>query len=216
VLSNANLKGTVLNLIGEENLPPEFAERAQALRLSSSSCQVYMGIRDGESIPDVGDLLFTSTAPEFDSDLLMSRDVTSRTYSIYYPKLRPGVDRYTVVASMNARYEDWVNLPMEEYEAAKEDLIEGSLKGLEKYIPDIRDKVDYVEAATPKTFERYTGHLHGASFGCKFEGLQVSSELPEVVQGVFHTGSAAIIMSGWLGAANYGIFVANRVEQYLE
>ncbi len=216
VLSNANLKGTVFDLIGKENLPSDFVALAEGTRLSNSSCQVYMGIREGETIPDVGDLLFTSTASEFDAELLLSKDITSRTYSIYYPKTRPGHDRYTVVASMNARYEDWADLPKDAYRAAKKRMIEESVGGLEKYLPGVTEKIDYLEAATPKTFERYTGHWAGASFGTKFEGLQVSSDLPKVLPGAFHTGSAAIIMSGWLGAANYGVIVANHVEAYLD
>ena len=28
-------------------------------------------------------------------------------------------------------------------------------------------------------------------------------------------GSAGIIMSGWLGAVNYGVIVSNEVDQYL-
>jgi all-trans-retinol 13,14-reductase len=216
VLSNANLKATVLDLIGRENLPSDFAALADRMRLSTSSAQVYMGVREGDRIPDIGDLLFTSTAPEFDTDLLLSRDVTSRTFSVYYPKTRPGLDRYTIVASMNARYEDWSGLDEEEYAASKKDLAETTLDALEKYLPDARDRIDYVEVATPKTFERYTGHLRGASFGTKFEGLKVSRDLPKVLPGAFHTGSAAIIMSGWLGAANYGVIVANHLDEYLD
>ncbi len=216
VLSNANLKATVLDLIGRENLPSDFAALAEKMRLSTSSAQVYMGIRKGESIPDIGDLLFTSTASEFDTDLLLSRDVTSRTFSVYYPKIRPDADRYTIVASMNARYEDWSDLDGDGYAASKKDLAGTTLDALEKYLPGARDLIDYVEVATPKTFERYTGHIRGASFGSKFEGLKVSSDLPKVIPGAFHTGSAAIIMSGWLGAANYGVIVANHVDEYLD
>jgi all-trans-retinol 13,14-reductase len=86
---------------------------------------------------------------------------------------------------------------------------------LEKYIPKIRDKIDYLEAATPKTFEKYTFHLHGASFGTKFEGLKISMGLPKEIPGLFHTGSVGIIMSGWLGAANYGVIVANDADKFL-
>ena len=122
IISNANLKVTTEKLIGAENLPPDFATLANDVKLSTSSTQVYMGIRKGESIPDIGDLLFTSTAEEFNSDLLCSRDVTSRTFSIYYPKTRPGSDQYTIVASMNAHYEDWIDLSDDEYAASKKDL----------------------------------------------------------------------------------------------
>ena len=33
--------------------------------------------------------------------------------------------------------------------------------------------------------------------------------------GLFHAGSVGIIMSGWLGAMNYGVIVANEVDKYL-
>jgi len=216
VLSNGNLKRTALEWVGPENLPADFAADAGKMRLSTGSCQVYMGIREGEKIDDVGDLLFTSTHPVYDPAALVDKHVTSRTYSLYYPKTRPGLDRYTVVASMNAKYEDWADLSPEDYAKGKTYLCEDAVAHLEKYLPGVRGKIDYLEAATPKTFERYTGHAKGASFGTKFEGLKISENLPKVAPGVYHTGSAAIIMSGWLGAANYGVIVANQVEDYLE
>ena len=86
---------------------------------------------------------------------------------------------------------------------------------LEKYIPDIRQKIDHIEASTPRTFQHYTRHLHGASFGTKFEGLKVSKTLPEQIAGLYHAGSVGIIMSGWLGAVNYGVIVANDVDKHL-
>ena len=79
----------------------------------------------------------------------------------------------------------------------------------------MRPKVEHVEAATPLTFERYTLHLAGASFGTKFEGLAVSRALPEHIAGLYHAGSVGIIMSGWLGAVNYGVIVANDVDAFL-
>ena len=120
-----------------------------------------------------------------------------------------------VVSSTNARYEDWADLSDEEYEASKQDLIETTLESLDRYVPDVRKKIDHVEAATPLTFRHYTRHAQGASFGTKFEGLAVSRGLPAQVQGLFHAGSVGIIMSGWLGAINYGVIVANEVDALL-
>ena len=215
VVSNANLKTTIEELVGPRHFPAEFFEEAGAVRLNNSSCQVYLGIRRGETLPYIGDLLFTSLDPEFDSGRLCAKDVTSRTFSMYYPEIRPGSDRYAVVSSTNANWADWANLSAEEYARDKRHLIETTLEALEKYIPDIRSKVDHVEAATPRTFHRYTLHAHGATFGTKFEGLKVSMELPKVMKGLFHTGSVGIIMSGWLGAINYGVIVAHEVESFI-
>ncbi len=215
VLSNANLLHTINKMVGRDAFSAEFLQEVDAVRINNSSAQVYIGIKPGEKIDYMGDLLFTSVAPHFDSTAMLSKKITSRTFSLYYPDTRPGSNDYTIVSSTNANYEDWANLSEEEYLQAKEELIEDTLDALERFIPDIRKKTDYLEAGTPCTFEHYTHHLKGASFGTKFEGLKVSRELPEHLSGLFHTGSVGIIMSGWLGAANYGIIVANNVDRYL-
>lgn len=216
IISNANLKGTIFNMVGEEFFSCDFIKKARDVRINNSSTQVYMALKPGESLDEdvCGDLMFTSTAPCFNTDMLLSRNVSSRTYSFYYPRTRPGSDRYAVVASMNARFSDW-DLPTDEYKARKHALIQDTLTALEQYVPDIRKKIDWVEAATPKTFQRYTLHWEGASFGTKFEGLAVSRALPREITGLYHTGSVGIIMSGWLGAVNYGMMVANDADAFL-
>jgi phytoene dehydrogenase-like protein len=217
VVSNANLKHTIFGLVGEQNLDRKFVADAQAVRLNNSSTQVYIALKADERIDEsMGDLFFTSTAPLFRTDLLLSRNITSRTYSFYYPRTRPqGRPRCLIVSSTNANYSDWASLSQEQYEVSKRDLIETTLDHLDRYVPGIRLRLDHVEAATPKTFEHYTQHVSGASFGTKFEGLAVSRGLPEQIHGLYHAGSVGIIMSGWLGAMNYGVIVANDVDALL-
>src|SRR5690606_34894280 len=215
VLSNASIKNTIFRLGGTENFPPDYLAEAEAVRINSSSCQVYFGIRKGESIPHIGDLVFTSDAPEYSSSELTDFHTTSRTFSVYYPETRPGSDRYTVVVSLNGRYGDWNALSEEEYERHKKRLIDESLEVLERFIPDVRPKIDWMEAATPRTIERYTTHIGGTSFGTKFEGLKVSMDLPDKLPGLYHAGSVGMIMSCWHGTINYGVIVANKIVKAL-
>lgn len=215
VVSNANLKTTLEKLVGEEHLEPALVQDNRNVRLNTSSCQVFMGVEKGAEIPYVCDLMFTSTRPTFDSPSLCDFHGQSRTFSFYYPKTRPGLDRYSIVSSTNALWEDWAKLDDEAYERAKDRLIQDTVDCLEQYVPGVRSKLDHLEAATPRTFAFYTQHPTGTSFGTKFEGLQVSMDLPKRVPGLFHTGSVGIIMSGWLGAANYGAIVANKVDSFL-
>ena len=174
-----------------------------------------MGIKKGKTIPNVGDLLFSSVADEYCTDQILSKVVTSRTFSFYYPEIRPDTNRYSIVSSTNARYQDWAGLSETQYKKEKHDLEQTTLDVLDKYVPGIRNKVDHVEASTPKTFKRYTLHPSGTSFGTKFEGLKISRDLPKQINGLFHAGSVGIIMSGWLGAANYGVIVANETDKFL-
>jgi phytoene dehydrogenase-like protein len=217
VVSNSNLKATIFNLVGEDKFDRSFVDQAREVRLNNSSTQVYMGLKEGCTIDEsTGDLLFCSTAPLFRTEALLSRNITSRTFSFYYPRTRPdGKQQYAVVSSTNANYSDWTNLNPQEYEARKQELITTTLDALEKYVPGIHGMIDFIEAATPNTFQHYTKHLSGASFGTKFEGLAVSRALPEQIPGLYHAGSVGIIMSGWLGAINYGVIVANDVDQHL-
>ncbi|WP_146511332.1 phytoene desaturase family protein [Thalassoglobus neptunius] len=215
ILSNANIKSTIQKLVGPDHFDKEFMEEANAVRLNNSSCQVYIGLKPGEGFDNCGDLLFHSEHDGFDIEAMLSKEISSRTFSFYYPETRPGSDRWLVVSSTNARFEDWVNLSDEQYAKDKEDLCQSTLDCLEKYVPDIRQKLDWIEASTPKTFKHYTRHVEGASFGTKFEGLKVSQSLPEQIGGLFHAGSVGIIMSGWLGAVNYGVIVSNELDKYL-
>lgn len=215
VVSNSNLLGTMRHLVGDAHWDPEFLDEATRVRLNTSSCQVYLGLRRGETIPFSGELLFTSTAPRFDSDALVALVPTSRTFSFYYPDIRPGSDMYAIVSSTNARWEDWADMDEARYLAEKEKLARETIVALEKYVPGVTPKIEHVEVATPRTFKFFTMHLGGASFGTKFEGLKISQNIPKQIAGLFHAGSVGIIMSGWLGAANYGVIVANEVDRHL-
>lgn len=217
VVSNANLRATIFNLIGADKFDRNFIDEANSVRLNNSSTQVYMAMAEGDTVPrETGDLLFSSTAERFETSLLLSRDITSRTFSFYYPDTRPdGKGRTLIVSSTNANYKDWVGMSREEYDASKEDLVQTTLAALEKYVPNCRERIVHAEAATPVTFEHYTKHVDGASFGTKFEGLAVSRALPDQVRGLYHAGSCGIIMSGWLGTINYGVIVANDVINHL-
>ncbi|HIG87159.1 MAG TPA: NAD(P)/FAD-dependent oxidoreductase [Planctomycetes bacterium] len=215
VISNAGLHPTIKNLIGPDHLSEEFYTGAMQVRPNCSSVQVFMGLAKNYELPWIADLFFTSTRRTFDSQALCDQFGESRTYSFYYPKVRPGTGRSSVVASMNANWSDWNDLDENAYAAAKTRLEQETLADLEQRMPGLTQHITHTEAATPRTFEFYTQHLRGASFGTKFEGLTYSMQLPEQVEGLYHAGSVGIIMSGWLGAANYGAITANRVDAHL-
>ena len=215
VVSNSGITNTIYDLVGRDAFSDDFMEKADSIRVNNSSCQVYFGIKKDSALEDAGDLLFTSASPRFDSEELLDMHTRSKTFSIYYPKTRPGHDRHTIVASMNSRFNDWSSMDDLTYENEKEQLIARTLTDLERYFPGVRDKIDWVEAATPRTFKRYTLHTSGTSFGTKFEGLNVSRSIYKEIAGLFHVGSVGIIMSGWLGAINYGVIVSNDVDGFI-
>jgi phytoene dehydrogenase-like protein len=217
VLSNANLRSTIESLADRDAVPDDVLDESSRVRMNNASCQVYLGIREGIEIPYLGDLFFTSQHPTFDTNALSASPPSSWTFSFYYPQhIRPERGRTAIVASLNANWHDWADLDDAEYESAKADLVERTIRWLERWLPDIRSSLSHTEAATPRTFVHYARPFQGTSFGTKFEGLKLSRELPTRVPGLFHAGSVGIIMSGWLGTANYGVIVANKVDEYLD
>lgn len=217
IVSNANLKSTILTLLDANELDGGFRKEAERVRLNNSSCQVYIGLKEGATLPDIGDLIFTSEEERFSSAALKEFQTKSRTFSIYYPRTRPQskTPRYTIVASTNANWSDWAELSESAYASAKQALQQQTLDALEALVPQVSNQIGWIEVATPRTFQRYTKHEEGASFGTKFEGLKVSMDLPKYVHGLYHSGSVGIIMSGWLGTINYGMITADKVDQYL-
>jgi len=210
VISNANLKLTLHQLVGKEFFPEDFLQQDQKVELNSSACQVYIGLKAGTVLKYPDEIVFHSEKP-YSTDEILDLHTTSRTFSFYPDRLRPEFGKPSIVVSINARYRDWENLSREAYQEHKERIIQTSLDACEHYQPGIRDQLTHVEAATPLTIARFTRHLKGATFGTRFNGLPVSQNLPEMIGGLHHAGSVGIIMSGWLGTINYGTLVANRI-----
>ena len=217
VVSNANLKATVFDLVGESHFDRSFVEQARQVRLNNSSTQVYMALKPDRPVdPSTGDLLFSSRAPLFRTELLLSRQVTSRTYSFYYPESHPGGRSHTlIVSSTNANYQDWADLPEEEYQASKRDLIETTLDALEQYVPQIRARLDYVEAATPAHLP--TLHATPARRQLRHEVRRTGGQPRTAGTGprLVPRGQRRHYHVGLAGAINYGVIVANEVDSML-
>jgi phytoene dehydrogenase-like protein len=64
-----------------------------------------------------------------------------------------------------ANYRRWAKLDQRAYAAAKHSLHDELAERAAQYIPEFREHVTYVDIFTPRTIERYTGHLNGAVYG---------------------------------------------------
>ena len=119
VVSNAGILNTIDDLAGREAFSAEFLDKVRPVKVNNSSCQVYMGIKEGERSPMSAICSSPPPPRSTRAEEMLDRETRSRTFSLYYPKTRPGHDRYTIVASMNGRYEDWADLPEERYATGK-------------------------------------------------------------------------------------------------
>ncbi len=177
VVSASDATKTFMNLVGEDKLPPEFVSDLKEWKVSEPFFYVYLGLNcnlrergfDGSPIwyipkdidkkfPMLGgralgigmpSLLDGSLAPEGKSVLILGMAASCAF-----------MDACPVRAESGANYRD-----DEHYKAVKERVGEYMIDIAEEAIPGLREDIDLKIFATPHTFERYTGNLHGASSG---------------------------------------------------
>jgi len=64
-----------------------------------------------------------------------------------------------------ADYEPWCRMEADEYQDAKNSVLESELEIAERFIPDVRSHVVCTDMFTPRSIIRFTGHIHGAVYG---------------------------------------------------
>jgi phytoene dehydrogenase-like protein len=64
-----------------------------------------------------------------------------------------------------ADYEPWERMDAQEYQDAKDRILESELTYLENFAPDLRRHIVCTDMFTPRTITRFTGHIHGAVYG---------------------------------------------------
>jgi hypothetical protein len=213
VLSNANLKTTIEKLVGLEHVSPAFAPASRRCGLNNSSCQVYLGIRAGETIPFVGDLLFSSTRPTFDSPPCAT--CTARAARSPSTTRRRGRARRVHDRQLDERALEGLGRARRGAYAARRSASSTTRSTRSSATcPASRSKIDHAEAATPRA-----SLLHAARAGRvvrdEVRGPAGQPRPPDEIRACTTPDSVGIIMSGWLGAANYGVITANKVDAFL-
>lgn len=64
-----------------------------------------------------------------------------------------------------ANFDLWNKLSEDEYKAGKAACLETTLKEVVKFVPDFRNSIIFTDVFTPKTIQRFAGHINGAVYG---------------------------------------------------
>lgn len=150
VVANANAKTTFLKLVGEENLDEKFVEHIKSLKMSTSAFMVFLGVD-----------MDLSRYPTLIKNLDDGYGITINSNAD--PALAPeGKASITIITLAN--YHDFPERETEEYLKKKKEMTGMLIKKAEKIIPELRKHIIVQDAATPKTFERYTSMPEGALY----------------------------------------------------
>ena len=176
VISAGDYKKTFLELLDDKTLvPQELREKIEKAPVSESFCTVYLGLnlpqekmKEYLKIPHV----FYSD-DKTDADIYDSEDehyfgktwITLYSPSLMNAKLAPEGKSSLMIQTM-VPYKwmnNWGGGDREAYKRLKEKAKNALIDQASAVIPDLSKYIEFDEAATPLTYERYTHNTDGAS-----------------------------------------------------
>lgn len=237
VISNADLKRTLLGLVGEEALQPGLARRARGWSMAPAIGVAYLGLR--------GDLR-AAGHPARNAWVLPSVDLESEYAQAAAGRLpeQPGV--FVTIASLKDRQHAGLApagisnvqvmgvAPSEPaawgvradeaadgryrrhplYLQRKREYGERLLQSAALLDPGLADRIEYLEVATPLTHSRYTGASGGTGYGLAATPRQMLWRRPgtrTAIRGLYLCGASCRSGHGIVGAALSGLFAAAAI-----
>ena len=237
VVSNADLKRTILDLVGASHFAPVTVERVRSFRMATPLFCVYLGLDvdlAALGIPntnhfflgtyDIEGLYDRIDAGEIPADTVAYitaatlKDPVSRHFA---PK---GYSNLQIMTLAPGGHEVW-NLdrsPVEggryhrdpEYRRRKREVMDQMIATAARVLPGIGEHIDWKEAASPVSQERFTRSTGGTSYGIALSTDQVgpfrmgpATEIP----GLFLCGASAPSGPGIAGVMRGGVAAAGAV-----
>lgn len=197
VVANANAKTTFFELVGKENLDGEFVDYVKGLKMSPSCFMVFLGVgMDLSSYPTLIKNLDEGYGIVINSNADLS--------------LAPERKASVTLLSF-ANYHNFPERGTEGYVKIKKEFAEKLIKKAEGVIPDLSKHIIVQDAATPKTFERYTSMPEGAiySFDQSVEVKRPCFKTP--IKGLYLAGASTFPGGGIEAVVISGMICANDI-----
>jgi phytoene dehydrogenase-like protein len=237
VVSNADLKRTILGLVGESHFAPETVKRVRSFQMATPLFCVYLGLDvdlAAQGIPNTNHFFVGTYDIEGLYDRIDSGEIPADTVAyITAATVKDPVSRhfapkgYTNLQIMTVApgdHEIWNvdRSPAEggryhrdpEYRRRKREVMDQMIATAERVLPGITGHIDWKEAASPVTQERFTRSTGGTSYGIALSTDQVgpfrmgpASEIP----GLFLCGASAPSGPGIAGVMRGGVAAAGAV-----
>ncbi|MHC1610261.1 MAG: FAD-dependent oxidoreductase [Candidatus Methanospirareceae archaeon] len=197
IVANANAKATFLELVGEDNLDKKFVDYIKGLKMSPSVFMVFLGVD-----------MDLSGYPTLIKDLDEGIDIVINSNAD--PSLAPK-GKASVTILTGANYHDFQESGTEEYSRKKRRMAEMLIRKAEKVIPGLSRHIIVQDAATPKTFERYTLMPEGAlySFDQSIGTKRPCFKTP--IKGLYLAGASTFPGGGIEAVVISGMICANDI-----
>ncbi len=200
IVANANAKTALLELVGEENLDKKFVEYIKSLKMSPSCFMVFLGVdTDLSGYPTIIEYLDEGL------NIVISSNAD--------PSLAPR-GKASVTILTGANYYDFPERGTKEYLEKKKEFAERLIKKAEKVIPGLSKHVVVQDAATPKTFERYTSMPEGAIYAFDQSIRTKRPYFKTPIKGLYLAGASTFPGGGVEAVIISGIICANDISNW--
>lgn len=140
-----------------ENIPATYSQRVEKLPPASGAFVIYLGV-DRTAIPDDCPL-HLQFLYDYDKEI---GEINSLFVSVSKQSDGRAPDgKATIIASSFTDINHWWNIPLEDYEALKQDYTNKTLDRLKEYFNLTPETIIHQEIATPVTFYKYTARKKG-------------------------------------------------------
>ncbi len=237
VISNADIKHTMLDLLGSHDVRPRTRNKVANYEMSPGLGVVYLGLKTDQpkaKWPNCNYVVF----PEYDVEplydaaregLLYEKAWTCVTTASYKdrdnPRLAPeGILNSQLMTIVPSQPEAWgvteeqflsgEYRKMPSYLEAKQRMADIMLEQAEVYFPNIREQIDFMEACTPLTHRRYTKASEGTSYGIALKPSQFFLRRPDApteIKGLYLCGASMRAGHGIPGVMMSGLGAASFV-----
>lgn len=213
VVSNADLKHTVRDLVGEQHFPERFLQRLRSMTPSLSIFVVYLATDLDLSRMNPAHESFFFEDEDHDLNFERTRRGEICWLSITIPSL---VDDSIAPAGQHIlMLTTLVPFAIDEpWKDAKPRYTQKLLEMADARIPGLRERILFVEAGSPQTMHRYTRNHEGAAYGWEPSPQQVGPfcvQNRSPLQGLYFAGHWSVPGGGVYAVAVSGMNVAQQV-----
>lgn len=197
VVSNADPFQTFFKLVGEDKTPKSWAKKIRSMKPANSVLSIYMGLDVEPSFWNATEhaTFYTKTldADEAYKSMMEGNYEKAGIMLSFYTNL--GDDWYAPKGKsvlVLATYSDIKIWPKdkEQYQQKKKEVADKLLKLAEEVYPNLREHIEVMEVATPRTLETFTLQKDGIPYGWDFtpeQAMRLPNKTP--IKGLYLAGS---------------------------
>ncbi len=213
VISNADIRNTVGNLVGEEYFPNRFVQRLKKMRHSLSLFVVYIA-----TDIEIGDLHLAHESfcyESFDHEQNFSQSYQGKVTwlsitapTLMDPSLAP-IGQHLLILTTLLPYQ-----AAAAWKKAKPDTVKQMTRLAARYVPGLEDHILYIEGGSPATMQRYTQNHQGAAYGWDVSPDQVGPariQNKSPLHGLYFTGHWSSPGGGIYGVTVSGVQTAQNI-----